>query len=320
MQTLRSIVLALIALPLAASGQTYPAKPIRVVVGFAVGGAADTVARAVAQRLAEFAGQPVIVENRIGGTATIAANNVAMSVPDGYTILLAQNIHYIGPFFSKNIPYDPFRDFSPIIGIAVSSSLLSVHASLPIHSMKELIDYAKKNPSKLFYGTTGVGSMHHLGGLLLAQMTGIDLEHVPYKGGNPTISDLLGGQIPLAIIGSSSLMPHVRTGKLRALGLIQNRRFQRLFEVPTIGETVPGYAVPDSWWGYLGPAAVPRGIVDYLNDQIRKSVQTPDVRQRLESLGFEVTGNNTAEQFAASVRADTEAIRKIVTAAGIRPE
>jgi tripartite-type tricarboxylate transporter receptor subunit TctC len=313
-------LLVVLCAPALALAQAYPTKPIRMVVPYAPGGATDVLARPIAHKLSEQMSQPVIVENRPGANATIGADNVARSPADGYAIVLGSIVHYMVPLFSRNVPYDPIKDFTPIATVSLVPNVLAVHPSLPVHSVQELIDYGKKNPGKLYYGTTGIGSTHHLGGILLAQMAGIPLEHVPYKGGNPTMQDVLAGQIPVAILTATTIMPQVKNGKLRALGLIENRRFAVVPGVPTIGETVPGYAVPDTWFGFLGPAGMPRAIVERLNTEIRNAVTNAEVRPRIEGLGMEVTGDLNADQMLAKVNAESEMIRKIVTAAGIKPE
>jgi tripartite-type tricarboxylate transporter receptor subunit TctC len=321
MNVKRRIALAtLLSMPLIAAAQAFPTKPIRMVVPYAPGGATDVLARPIAHKLGEQIGQPVIVENRPGANATIGADQVAKSPPDGHTFFLGSVVHFMVPFFAKNVPYDPVKDFTPIAQVAVVPNVLAVNPSLPIHSVQDLIGYAKKSGVKMHYGTTGTGSTHHLGGIFLAQTAGIALEHVPYKGGNPAIQDVLSGSIPLVILTATTIMPQVKNGKLRALGLIENRRFAGVPGVPTIGETVPGYAVPDTWFGFLGPAGMPSAVVDQLNAEIRKCLNDPDVRQRVANLGMEVTGTATAGEMAANVKAEVETIRKIVTAAGIKPE
>ena len=317
------LVLALCAPAFAAAqaaAQAFPSKPIRMIVPYAPGGATDVLARPIAQRLSEQVGQPVVVENRPGANATIGADHVAKSAPDGYTFFLGSIVHYMVPFFSKNVPYDPVKDFTPLAQVAVVPNILAVNPSLPIHSVKDLIDYAKKSGVKLHYGTTGTGSTHHLGGIFLAQTAGIPLEHVPYKGGNPAIQDVLSGSIPLVILTATTVMPQVKNGKLRALGLIENRRFDVVPGVPTIGESLPGYAVPDTWFGVLGPAGMPRPVVERLNAELRKAVQAADVRQRIENIGMVPTGTAGVDEIAANVRSEVETIRKIVTAADIKPE
>jgi len=194
----RIALIALLALPQLVLGQTFPSKPIRLIVPYAAGGAVDALCRPLAQKITELTGQPVIVDNRPGANATLGTNIVARAAPDGYTIVMSSINHYIVPFFSKNVPYDAVRDFTPIIIATVVPNVIAVHPSLPVNSIRELIDYAKKNPGKVFYGTTGIGSTHQLGGIMLGQMARIEIEHVPYKGGAPTINDVLAGSIPMA--------------------------------------------------------------------------------------------------------------------------
>ena len=310
----------LLCAPLLALAQAFPNKPIRMVVPYAPGGATDVLARPIAQKLSEQMGQPVIVENRPGANATIGADHVAKSAPDGYTFFLGSMVHYMVPFFTRNVPFDPVRDFTPIAHAAVVPNMLAVNPSLPVHSVKDLVDYAKKTGTKLHYGTTGTGSPHHLGGIFLAQTTGIPLEHVPYKGGNPAIQDVLSGSIPLVILTAATIMPQVRNGKLRALGLIETRRFAVVPGVPTIGESLPGYGVPDTWFGFMGPAGMQRPIVERLNAEVRKAVQDPEVRQRIENIGMEPTSAVSSDEMATRIKSELETIRRIVTTAGIQPE
>ena len=319
--TFRTIAIAaLFCLPLGAAAQSYPNKPIRLIVPYAPGGATDVLARPIAQKLSEQLGQPIIVENRPGANTAIGADQLVRSAPDGYTFMLGSVVQYMLPFFQKNVPFDPLKDFTPISQVAVVPNVLAVNASLPIQSVKDLIEYAKKPGVKMHYGTTGTGSTHHLGGILLAQTAGIPLEHVPYKGGNPAMQDALAGSIPLLILTATTIMPQVKNGKLRALGLIENRRFDLVAGVPTIGETVPGYAIPDTWFGFAGPAGLARPIVERLNTELRKAVQDAELQKRIENLGMVPTGTSSPDQVAMNVRSESEAIRRIVTAAGIQPE
>jgi tripartite-type tricarboxylate transporter receptor subunit TctC len=314
------VIAALFCLPLAATAQGYPTKPIRLIVPYAPGGATDVLARPIAAKLGEQLGQPLIVENRPGANTAIGADQMARSAPDGYTFMLGSVVQYMLPFFQKGVPFDPLRDFTPISIVAVVPNVLAVSVNLPIHSVKDLIDYARKPGNRLLYGTTGSGSTHHLGGIVLAQTAGIPLEHVPYKGGNPAMQDALAGSIPLVILTATTVMPQVKNGKLRALGLIESRRFDLVPGVPTIAETVPGYSVPDTWFGFAGPAGLPRPIVERLNAELRKAVQDPELQKRIEGLGIVPTGTSSPDQVATTVRAESEAIRKVVTAAGIQPE
>jgi tripartite-type tricarboxylate transporter receptor subunit TctC len=321
MKLIQKLTLLILAMPLLASSQqNYPNRVIRLVVPYAAGGAGDGVARPLAQRLTEILGQPVIVDNKPGANAALGADLVAKAAPDGYNILLAAVVHYIVPMFSKSVPYDPIKDFTAIAPVVVTPNILEVHPSLPVKNTRELIDYAKKNPGKLFYGTTGVGSTHHLGGILFAQMAGIQMDHAPYKGGNPTISDALGGQIPVVILTSPTVLPHVNAGRLNAIGVIETKRARGTPDIPTLGETVTGYGLPDTWFGILGPANMPKPLVDRLNAAIRIATSDPELRARLEKAGFEMSAAMTPDEFASSIRNDAEIYRRIVSTAGIKPE
>jgi tripartite-type tricarboxylate transporter receptor subunit TctC len=323
MKPIRIALLALAAVaslaPATGAGQAFPTKPVRLLVPYAPGGAVDNFARPIGPKLGELLGQPVIIENRPGGNTSIAADLVAKAPPDGYTIVLTSVNHYLLPMFTKNLPYDAMRDFTPIVIVATFPNMVAVHPSLPVQSVAELIDYAKKNPGKVFYGSTGIGSTHHLAGVLLAQAAQIQIEHVPYKGGNPTIQDVLAGQIPMAILTATTIMPHAKQGKLRPLAITEAKRYAGAPDLPTLTETVPGYLLPNSWLCVLGPANLPRPIVTRLNADIRKAITSPEVRARLESVGFEVLGD-TPEEFEATIRTDVEIFRRIVTTAGIKPE
>jgi len=321
MKLIQKLTLLILAMPLLASSQqNYPNRVIRLVVPYAAGGAGDGVARPLAQRLTEILGQPVIVDNKPGANAALGADLVAKAAPDGYNILLAAVVHYIVPMFSKSVPYDPIKDFTAIAPVVVTPNILAVHPSLPVKNTRELIDYAKKNPGKLFYGTTGVGSTHHLGGILFAQMAGIQMDHAPYKGGNPTISDALGGQIPVVILTSPTVLPHVNAGRLNAIGVIETKRARGTPDIPTLGETVTGYGLPDTWFGILGPANMPKPLVERLNAAIRLATSDPELRTRLEKAGFEMSVSMTPDEFSSSIRNDAEIYRRIVSTAGIKPE
>jgi len=241
------------------------------------------------------------------------------AAPDGYTFMLGSIVQYMLPFFQKNVPFDPLKDFTPISIVAVVPNVLAVTAGLPIHSVKDLIEYAKKPGVKLHYGTTGTGSTHHLGGILLAQTAGIPLEHVPYKGGNPAMQDALSGAIPFVILTATTIMPQVKNGKLRALGLIENRRFSSVPGVPTIGETVPGYAVPDTWFGFLGPAGLPRPIVERLHGEVSKLLQLKETAEQLQADGVAPAGG-TPEEFHSVITKEIEIWRRVVNEAGVKLE
>ena len=321
MRIFRSILIAFLMAPLTALGQAYPSKPVRMIVPFGAGGMMDTVARAMGNRLGEALGQPVVIDNRGGGGGTIGADVVAKAAPDGYTVVLTGGPpHGVYPLFIKNVPFDMIRDFSPIIIFCTAPQVLVVHPSLPATSVKELVDYAKKNPGKLSYGTSGIGSPHHLGGLLLNRAAGIDMVHIAYKGGGPALNDVLGGQLQVAMLALSTINPHVRSGKLRLLAVLEAQRAKAVPDTPTVAEAgYPGYAVPDTWMGLLGPANLPAAIVNQLNAAVLKAVAHPDVRSRLEAAGFEIKGN-TPQEFANHVVKGYEIYSKIMTEAGIKPE
>lgn len=321
MKPIRGILTLLLVAPLTVLGQAYPSKAVRVVVPFAAGGMVDTVSRAIGNRLGEVIGQPVVIDNRGGGGGTIGADIVAKAAPDGYTLALTGGPpHGVYSLFIRNVSFDTIRDFSPIIIFGTAPQVLVVHPSFPAASVKELVEYAKKNPGKLSYGTSGIGSPHHLGGLLLNRAAGIDMVHIAYKGGGPALNDVLGGQVPVAMLALSTIVPHVRSGKLRLLAVLEAQRAKAVPDTPTIAEFgYPGYAVPDTWIGLLGPANLPAAIVSQLNSAVRKAVAFPDVRSRLEVAGFEIKGN-TPQEFADHVVKGYEIYSKIMTEAGIKPE
>ena len=321
MSTFRSILIALLMAPLAALGQAYPSKPVRMVVPFSAGGAMDTVARAMGNRLSEALGQPVVIDNRAGANGTIGADIVAKAAPDGYTLLLTVGPpHSAYPFFMRNVPFDTVKDFTPIIIVGTAPQSVVVHPSLPVTTLRELIAYGKKNPGKLSFGTSGVGSSQHMGGLLLNRAAGTDMVHVAYKGGAPALNDVLGGQIPVAIVILSNVITHVRAGKLHLLAVLEAQRAKAAPDTPTVAEAgVPGYAVPDTWIGLVGPARLPEAIVNQVNAAVLKALGFADVRARLEAAGFEVRGN-TPKEFADGIAKGYETYRRIATEAGIKPE
>ena len=310
----------LLALHTGVWAQAFPTKPIRLIVPYPAGGVVDTAARAVGKKLADVLGQAVIVENQPGANATIGLVTVAKSPPDGHTIGLTSMVHYMVPFFSKNMPYDTLRDFTPIAPIAVVNDIVAVNPSLPVKTIQELIDHGRHSKTPLFYGTPGVGGSQHLGGLLLAQSTGLSLDHVPYKGGSIALADALGGQVPMVILSAPSVLPHLKTGKLRALGVIQDKRMRSAPDIPTVSETISGFAVPPLWIGILGPAGLPKSVSERLNQALRQAMRAPEVRQALEDRGYDMVAEVGVDEFWGSIKSDVEVIRKIVTTARIQPE
>lgn len=321
MKAIRLMVMCLLFTPLLALAQAFPSKSVRMVVPYAAGGSADTVARAVGNRLSEALGQSVVIDNRGGASGIIGSDIVAKALPDGYTVLLTIGPpHGSYPFFTKNVPFDTLKDFTPITMVATSSQVIVVHPSLPVTSVKELIDYAKKNPGKVFYAIPAIGSSQHMGGLLLNRMADINMVHVAYKGAAPAMTDVLGGQVAVGMVTLSNVIPHVRAGKLRLLAVLQAERAAAVPDTPTVAEAgVPGYNVPFTWLGIVGPAGLPAGVVSQMSAAVAKALGFPDVRARLDAAGFDVR-TNTPQEFADEIAKSYEIYRKIVTDAGIQPE
>jgi tripartite-type tricarboxylate transporter receptor subunit TctC len=315
-------VAAIVAVTLSGSvlAQAWPTRPVRLVVPFAAGGGVDTVARALAQELGGALGQPVIVDNRPGANSVIGSDHVAKSAPDGTTFLATLVSHYMLPFLSRNVPFDTVRDFTPVTIIAKAPQSLVVHADVPARTVGELVEWVRRNPGKVSYGTAGAGTSQHLGGELLNLVAKLDLVHVPYKGGAPALNDVVGGQIPVAFLILSNVLPHARTGKVRVLGVIESTRAKAAPDVPTLAEAgIAGYAVPDTWIGFLAPAGLPAAIAERMDAGVRRIVDLPAVKARLDAAGFEV--NLVGPQaFAQQVPATVESYRKIVTTAGIKPD
>ena len=275
------------------------------------------LARAVGAELFTQLKQPVVIESRPGGGGMLAAREVAGAAGDGYTLLLGTaGLLAITPMV-KHVTYDPLRDFAPITNAVELPNCLVVNKSLPVNSVAELIAYAKANPGKLSFGSSGINSTHHIAGELLKKMAGIKMVHVPYRGGNPAMIDLLGGQIQVLFATVSTALPYIKGGKLKVLGVIEARRSKALPNVPTIGETVPGYAVPPSFLGFLAPAATPPALVHQINEAFVKAIQTPHVRKILERSGFEVVPGTPAE-FDNLIKSAVERYRQIIAEAHIK--
>jgi tripartite-type tricarboxylate transporter receptor subunit TctC len=322
---MKTVLLALLAAPLialaqAAVAQAYPSKPVRLIVPYPPGGGLDLFARPLAQKVTELVGQPVIVENKPGASGVVGAAHVAQQPADGYTLLLAAASQYLQPFVSKNVPFDNSRDFTPIISAVNYHNVVVVHPEVPIRTVRELVEHAKANPGKLAYVTAGQNTSQHLAALLIGHMTGIDLLHVSYKGGSPALNDLLGGRVQMGILVQSTVMPHIRSGKLRPIAVVEAERAKALPEVPTVAQAgLAGYAIPESWLGILGPAKLPGEVVSRFNQAATKAIADPEVRLRVEGLGYEITGSTPGE-FQKQIDRTVEIYRRIVTTAGIKPE
>ena len=302
-----------------ASAQGYPTKPVRLVVPYAPGGGVDTVARALGQELREALGAPLVIDNRPGANSIIGTEHVAKSPADGYVLLATVGTHYATPFLAKNVSYDPVKDFTPITVIGRAPQVLAVHASVPAKTVSEFLDYVRKNPGKVSFATSGGGTSQHLGGELLNSMANLDMLHVPYKGGGPALNDLVGGQVPAAILIMSNVLPHGKSGKIRMLGVIESKRAKAASDVPALGETVKGFAVPDTWIGILGPAGLPPEVVNKVNAAVVRVAAEQTVQTRLEAAGFEV-GLVQAPEFAKLASETSNAYRRITTDAKITPE
>jgi len=316
MTRLLIIAAALLATPLHA--QDFPNKPVRMVVGFPPGGGTDVVARIITPRYSELLGQPVVIENRPGATGTMAAGQVAKAAPDGYTIMMGHvSVNAIAPALFASLPYDVIKDFTPIgLGAAVPH-FVTVHPSIQVSSLKDLIQLLKSKPGMTF-PSAGNGSMPHLAGEIFQSLAGVKLVHVPYKGSGQSMQDLLGGQHLVAFDTMPASSPHVRSGKLRALATSSAARQAPFPDVPTAEEAgLAGYQVI-TWYGLFSPAGTPPAIVARLHADLVKAMTTPDVKAKLEGIGADGTVSRSPEEFAALVRADTARYAKIVKDIGLK--
>ncbi|WP_299763731.1 tripartite tricarboxylate transporter substrate binding protein [Ramlibacter sp.] len=311
MKLLASLLVAATSLLVApAHAQGYPTKPIRLVVPFPAGGATDIFARAVSQKLGERLGVPVVVDNKPGAGGTIGSDLVAKALADGYTLLLATtSTHSIGPSFGK-VPYDAVNDFTPISHVGSAPSIMLVPNSAPAKSVKEWVDYARKNPGKLNYASSGNGTVVHLGTEYFKAQANLFMVHIPYRGTALAIPDLVSGKVDVLFDSLPSGLPHVKEGRLRALGITSAKRSALLPDLPAIAESVPGYETV-TWFGLYGPKGVSPEIVNRLSSAINQSLQDADVKDRLARLGIEPAGGTPA-QFAAMANADRAKWKKII--------
>lgn len=312
------ILLVLAAQPAARAAETYPSKPIRLVVGFSAGGANDLVARALATRMSPRLGQQIVVENRAGAGGNIATELVAKAAPDGYTMLLASVASFaMGPAMLGKVPFDPINDFAPITQAVVVTSLLSVHPSMPAKSLKALIALAKQQPGKLNYAMPGTGSIAHLSSELLWHTAGVKINPVPYKGGNPAVIDAIAGHVEAIFSLISTQTPHVRSGRLRALAVTSAKRSGALPNVPTVAESgYPGFEA-SGWLGLVFPARAPQPVVDRIHKEAVAVLNLGDTQKQLEDLGLDPEPTNPAA-FHALIKSDYARWDKVVQAAGLR--
>ena len=305
----------------AAPAQQYPTKPVRMVIGFAPGGGTDIIGRIVAQKLAEGLGQPVLPDNRGGASGQLGAEIVAKAPPDGHTIMMAHIAAIaILPSLVPKLPYEPARDFAPVSLVAIGPNLLVVHPSLPVKTVKDLIAFGRARPGELQYATSGAGTIQHLAGELFKLHAKVDMLHVPYKGSGPALVDVMAGQVHMIFDSVPAVLPHVKSGRLRAVAVTSAKRFSLLPEIPTVSEGgLPGFDM-NTWWGLVVPAGPGSAqVVTRLATETRKILAQRDVRERIAGVGAETVGS-TPEEFAAYIRAERAKYAKVIKDANIKLE
>ncbi|MES2188213.1 MAG: tripartite tricarboxylate transporter substrate binding protein [Pseudomonadota bacterium] len=297
----------------------YPDRPITLIVPWAPGGSTDILARSLAMQLTQSLGQPVIVDNRAGASGNIGSNFVAKAQPDGYTLLVgSMSTHAMNPALMASMPFRGVEDFSPIAQLANVINTMVINPAVPARNVKEFIAYAKANPGKLNYASAGPGSTNHLSAVLFEKAAGIQMVHVPYKGGAPAVVDTVADQTQVLFSAGTQTLPHVKAGKLRLLGVTEAQRSSLLPGVPTVGETLPGYQL-GVWYGLFGPAGMPKELVERLNAAANKAMADPGVRAHMESIGVEIV-KGTPQQFATVLRNDADRYGKLIRELGIKGE
>lgn len=307
-----AITLLIAAFTQLASAQAFPSKPVKIIVPFPPGGGTDILARPIAQKLSEKWGQPVIIDNRGGAGGNIGTKAAAEADADGYTLIFGVlGTHAVNQSLYANAGFDSTKDFAAITMVANTPNILVVHPSVPVHSVKELIDYAKKNPGKLNYATPGSGTPSHLATEIFKSMAGVDLMHVPYKGSGPALAGMLGGQTQVWIANAPVVLPYIKAGKLRALATTSARRPAIASDIPTLNEAgLRGYEA-DTWYGIFAPAKTPKPILDKLHADIVEVLRSPEVRETFASLGAEVVANSS-DEFTQKLRADVAKWKKVI--------
>jgi tripartite-type tricarboxylate transporter receptor subunit TctC len=313
-------MLGAVALAGGAAAQTYPAKPIRIVVPYAAGGITDILARALGQKLGDALGQPIVIDNRPGANSQLGAEMVARAAPDGHTLLVSADTTFVmGPHLTPKVGYDPLVDFLPVSGLGISPQALVVHPSVPANTVSELVTLARAKPGELNYGTFGIGSSGHLNIELLQSLTGTKFTAVHYKGAAPALTDLLGGHIQMMIVSIGLVTQGWQAGQLKVLGFGSEKRIAQYAQVPTIAETLPGYEAA-SWYGLVAPAGTPREIVDKLSAETQKIFADPAFREKFlaPSMIFSIAG--TPEDFAQRIKTDYAKWGKVIKDAGVKVE
>ena len=296
--------------------QNYPNRPVRLVVPFSAGGAADVPGRILTQKLSEALGHQVVVDNRPGAGSTIGAEQVAKAPPDGYTLLMISNTHFVSAALYKKLAYDALSDYAPVTQVTSAPNVIVVHPSLPVKTVRELISLAKAKPGKIDYASSGNGSTQHLTGALFTKMAGIDMTHIPYRGSGPVTADLLGGQVTVGFPGIAGMLPQIKAGKLRALAVTSARRSPELPDLPTVAEAgVKGYDVT-AWFGVTGPKDMPRDIVLRLHGELVRILKNPDVQKLLLNAGQEVAWQESPELFGDMLKVESAKWARMVKESG----
>ncbi len=308
-----AFILLFLTIGMPARAQTFPAKSVRLIVGFAAGGGTDTIARVIGKKLADAWPHALVVENRPGADGSIATELVAKSPPDGYTLVMVSNAFTITPF-QRKLAYDPVKDLAPVTLVASTPNLLVVHPTLPVRNVKQLVALAKARPGELTFGSSGTGTSPFLAMELLKSMTGTNIVHVPYKGSNPAVIDLMGGHIQLMFGAIPTVGPHVQSGKLRAIAISSPKRWPLFPDLPTVSESLPGFEAA-TWYGVLAPAGTPPSVVNKLQTDMAGALHQPDVKAYVTGRGFDAVGNKP-DEFAQIIQRDMQKWGKLLRALG----